>query len=85
VAPLQGAGERSLRSGGLRCAPTAGYYLTAFQAEDALATLSQSRGGGHGSSGLRMNRDSRAVAGGTDKIAAKLEPGTVNIRSGSLS
>jgi hypothetical protein len=35
VVPLQGAGERSLRSGGLRCAPTTGYYLTALQAEEA--------------------------------------------------
>jgi hypothetical protein len=39
VAPLQGANERSLRSGGLRYAPTTGYYLTAFQAEDALASF----------------------------------------------
>ena len=29
----------SLRSGGLRCAPTTGYYLTAFQAEKTLATF----------------------------------------------
>jgi len=39
VAPSQGAGELLLRSGGLRCAPTTGYYLTAFQAENTLAAL----------------------------------------------
>jgi hypothetical protein len=42
VAPLQGAGERPFRSGGLRYAPTTGYYLTALQAEDVLATFSHS-------------------------------------------
>jgi hypothetical protein len=33
VAPLQGADELLLLSGGLRYAATTGYYLTAFQAE----------------------------------------------------
>ena len=33
VAPFQGADALGLLSGGLRCAPTTGYYLPAFQAE----------------------------------------------------
>ena len=47
MAPLQGDGQHSLRSGGLRCAPTTGYYLTAFQAEDDHYVFTQSlpRGG----------------------------------------
>ena len=44
MAPLWGADEHSLRSGGLRYAPTTGYYLTAFQAEDVLATFSHTLG-----------------------------------------
>ncbi|MEK6282502.1 MAG: hypothetical protein AABN95_19245 [Acidobacteriota bacterium] len=42
MAPFQGAGNRSLRSGGLRQASTTGYYLPAFQAEDVLATFPHS-------------------------------------------
>jgi hypothetical protein len=42
VAPLRGVNARSFRSGGLRYAPTTGYYLPAFQAEDTV--LNSERG-----------------------------------------
>ena len=61
----------SLRSGGLRCAPTTGYYLTAFQAEKTLRF--------HTACVKRVDRQSTpryaaewpdppAHAGGSDKI-----------------
>jgi hypothetical protein len=39
VAPLQGADQRTLLSGGLRFALTTGYYLPALQAEILCAAL----------------------------------------------
>lgn len=38
LAPLRGAIPTASATGGLRCAPTTGYYLSAFQAELTLTS-----------------------------------------------